>query len=493
MVLTRDLSSIMYKNKSEEFYIKDRNYKLQYAPLYSERLVRMRNELKKTAEAKWNNEYKFKNLVELEKNEKCIIIGTLYKEMKNKPNILKELAAENAAVDEQDDVVSDLASTANDQQQFIESLNKALNSNVSYIDESDQLILEDELQRIELAFTKKLKNNVNKDSLCTGLVVAFLGFENEDSKFEVEDFCFKYTEQVMDTNAILKTSSKDENKYILFLSGLELGDAKANENHFKLQLLIDFLSGDFINTASSEEKTKVNPDDKEMRDKLTNTVRLVIAGNSLSSSTQSKDMHNKAKYLTKNFVAGSVNAIKQLDGIVEKLSNTLNVDIMPGEFDPSNLMLPQQPLNNSMFTESKKNFNKSFFTATNPYRFNLNNVEFLGTSGQFINDIKKTTSLTDTIDIMKLLMSGGHLAPTCPDTLACYPYYGKDPFILNTLPNVFFTGNQPAFKHTVYDMEEDVDTKSKRVIHLLSIPSFKQTNSCVLLNINTFDCEEIFF
>lgn len=369
-----------------------------------------------------------------------------------------------------DDAVSDLASTANDQQQFIENLNKALNSNVSYIDESDQLILEDELQRIELAFTKKLKNNVNKDSLCTGLVVAFLGFENEQSKFEVEDYCFKYTEQTTDTNAIVKTSSKDDNKYVLFLSGIELGDAKANENHFKLQLLIDFLSGDFINTASSSEnpeKIKINPDDKEMREKLANTVRLVIAGNSLSPSTQSKEMHNKAKYLTKNFVAGrfhlcfqlwltislrlqskffdlflllagSVNAIKQLDAIVEKLSNTISVDIMPGEYDPSNLMLPQQPLNNSMFTESKKNYNKSFFTATNPYRFHLNSTEFLGTSGQFINDIKKTTSLTDTIDIMKLLMSGGHLAPTCPDTLACYPYYKQDPFVLKYRKQLLF-------------------------------------------------------
>lgn len=99
--MTRDISSIVYKNKSEEFLIKDRNYKLQYAPLYSERLVRMRTELMKTAEAKWNHKYKFKNLVDIEINEKCILIGTLYKEMKNKPNILKELAAENAAVDEQ--------------------------------------------------------------------------------------------------------------------------------------------------------------------------------------------------------------------------------------------------------------------------------------------------------------------------------------------------------------------------------------------------------
>ncbi len=40
----------------------------------------------------------------------------------------------------------------------------------------------------------------------------------------------------------------------------------------------------------------------------------------------------------------------------------------------------------------------------------------------------------------------GHLAPTCPDTIGCFPYYEQDPFILDTLPDVFIAGNQVGWK-----------------------------------------------
>jgi len=29
----------------------------------------------------------------------------------------------------------------------------------------------------------------------------------------------------------------------------------------------------------------------------------------------------------------------------------------------------------------------------------------------------------------------------------CYPYYDKDPFILDRCPHVYFSGNQPSFQH----------------------------------------------
>ena len=42
-----------------------------------------------------------------------------------------------------------------------------------------------------------------------------------------------------------------------------------------------------------------------------------------------------------------------------------------------------------------------------------------------------------------------HLAPTAPDTLTCYPFHDRDPFILTATPHVFFVGNQPAFEARV--------------------------------------------
>jgi hypothetical protein len=107
-LLERELSNSDYSNKSEDFLIRKRCYDIQYAPLYAERLVSMRAELEKCAMKKWDYQYDVKKcLVDLETNQKSIIIGTLYKEMKNKPNILKELAEDDNKISE-DDKIDDL-------------------------------------------------------------------------------------------------------------------------------------------------------------------------------------------------------------------------------------------------------------------------------------------------------------------------------------------------------------------------------------------------
>ena len=172
----------------------------------------------------------------------------------------------------------------------------------------------------------------------------------------------------------------------------------------------------------------------------------------------------------------------------------MDVDIMPGEFDPSNLLVPQQPLHHAMFTRSIGSDHKyNLHTCPNPYAFAVNeHLSFLGTSGQFIDDMRKSTSCDDPIDLMKTTLECGHIGPTCPDTLASYPYYGKDPFILDHLPNVFFAGNQAEFKFDLYrpfgDEDDDVNA-----VRLISLPKFSATQSCVFFNLNTLTCQEVNF
>lgn len=461
MTILRNLNDIKYENISSDFYIKQKNFQHQYAPLYAERLTRMKKDVERSAVAKWSQKYQIKGLADLVQNEKCIIIGTLYKEMKNKPNILKELAE-----DESNNL----------------PVQPVLSRDAKYIDvQTDQLILEDELQRIMLVDAPDSKSKIIAASrLCTGIVIALFGYENESSEFAVEDYCFKKVDFYC-TYLPKQIADKKCDNYVVFLSGIELGDSnKTTDYLYKLQLLFDFLRGDFLGNVDDDTSNMVS-----------NTVRLVIAGNSLSSSTQSKDMINKAKYLTKNYVAGSVNAIKLLDDYLLQLINHIEVDVMPGEFDPSNLMLPQQPLHHSMLSKSINSDHKyNLHTPTNPYRFCLNGICFLGTSGQFIDDIRRSTDCDDPIELMKLTLDICHLGPTCPDTLASYPYYGKDPFVLDNYPNVYFSGNQPHYKHDLYHV---FNNKNEQAVHLISLPKFSATNSCVFLNLNTLTSEEVFF
>jgi DNA polymerase delta subunit 2 len=456
MTIIRNLSDLKYENISQRFILKQKSFEYQYAPLYAERLNSMRKDVKAAAQLKWP-QHEVKNLVDLAQGEKGVIIGTLYKEMKNKPNILKELAE--------------------DENNMI-PMQPVLDRDAKYIDElTDELILEDDLQRILLIDAPGC-DHIKSSRLCSGLVIAVLGFENEEScKFEVEDYCFKNIEFYSNFSLPREVNASQSDKYIVFLSGLELGEPTKTVSYlYKFQLFIDFLRGDFAC-------------DGKITHMLANTTRLVVAGNSLSASTQTKDLLNKAKYLTKNYIVGSVNAIKQLDEYLLQLIGKLEVDVMPGEFDPSNLMLPQQPLHHSMFTKSiASDYKYNLHTVTNPYRFTMNETCFLGSSGQFIDDIRRSTSFDDPCELMKLSLQACHLGPTCPDTLACYPYYGQDPFILNEMPDVYFAGNQTAYKHDVF-----TPPGKEKGVHLISLPRFSLTNSCVFMNLSTLQSEEMFF
>ncbi len=90
-------------------------------------------------------------------------------------------------------------------------------------------------------------------------------------------------------------------------------------------MFIDFLNGDFLNADPDNLEASAEKSDyeKTMENVLSKTSRLIIAGNSLSSESQSKDMHKKAQYLMKNFVAASVCPMKQLDEFLLQLTGII--------------------------------------------------------------------------------------------------------------------------------------------------------------------------
>lgn len=217
---------------------------------------------------------------------------------------------------------------------------------------------------------------------------------------------------------------------IVFISGLDL----ANTEHSALSLdfFQQWIHGNFeIATTEDLDSSHV--------------VRIVIAGNSIRASPAKLQKNMSSMTLRTVDTRDMLNSLKTLDEIVANLSQSVPVDLMPGEFDPSNQMLPQQPFHHCMFPKSA--VHKGFNGVPNPYQFEIEGRLVLGTSGQNIDDIRKYTTVDDSLECMKNSLKWSHIAPTCPDTLPCYPYFNEDPFIISQCPHVYFCSqNDTIFK-----------------------------------------------
>lgn len=118
--------SLNYENLSKKFADQPKDYNRQYCSIYLVRLKSMEILLKREIEVKWGNKFPLCKLYKLseEDYDKCIVIGTLFKNQKLKPSILKELAEANQLTPQP--ILS------------------------HFTDSSDVLYIEDELQRYEV-------------------------------------------------------------------------------------------------------------------------------------------------------------------------------------------------------------------------------------------------------------------------------------------------------------------------------------------------------
>lgn len=220
--------------------------------------------------------------------------------------------------------------------------------------------------------------------------------------------------------------------------------------------------------------------------------------------------------------------MKVLDDMLSVLACSVPVDLLPGEYDPSGHWLPQQPIPACVLPNSS-NFN-TLNRVCNPYEANINDsCHILGTSGQPINDLRRYSKMNQneegkkkqeeedkenddkmTDDDSKVvvnpqeeaeaavhwlseMIAWRHMAPTAPDTLDTYPMLINDPFVMETSPNIFFAGNQPAYAaKKVKHQTQDSDNGNTDTL-LISVPIFATTGIAVLVNINTLECAPISF
>jgi DNA polymerase delta subunit 2 len=275
-------------------------------------------------------------------------------------------------------------------------------------------MLEDESGRLKL--TGSMLSHFN---LCTGCIIAVLGTENQDGAFDVIDIKVVDLPTQPSRWALVKQPKqtvKLPSSKIAIVSGLEF-DSGSGDN-LTLDLLAEFLMGE---STLSESAQAIS--------------RLVIAGGSLSDANPvPKREESLKKYAQKDAnepSAWNLSPVKRLDMWLANILPTLPVTLMPGENDPVNASVPQQPLHSAYFANSRTylkapNATKTehspwFDCVTNPWDGEIEGWRMLATGGQPVNDMFKYVEGDDRLGMMESFLRWRNIAPTAPDTLCRFP------------------------------------------------------------------------
>lgn len=291
-------------------------------------------------------------------------------------------------------------------------------------------MLEDESGRLRLIGTI-LEINM----LVTGCVIAVMGTENADGDFEVVDMKVpdlprqpQRWERDEASELLANGDSKTKNEVkkdrasggkVALVSGL--GVSGDEGDLLKLDLLMEFLSGEACGGSTQENVSKIS--------------RLIIAGNSISEGNplRSEDQLADTKKASKKYgydsSAYNPAPTTHLDEFLATLLPTIPIIILPGESDPANVSLPQQPIHPAMFPRSR-NYSALpdsdepgwFDSVTNPWEGDIDGWRFMGNGGQPVDDIFKYVEGDERLDMVENLLRWRCGAPTCPDTLCMFTF-----------------------------------------------------------------------
>jgi len=480
-IMTTDIQQREVSDKPKQFDKQDafffppdkRSYGHQYREIYEARAKQLKSRVMKMASMKWKNETingekaKYVNkLLDVKSMTPSYVIGTVFMDMKYKPNILREATGNIYAAPEfkDDSEYDELERTR------IHSYSDPSSDQVMLEDESGRLLLDGEL--------------LDKVVLMTGVVIGALGMIVEAGVFTIVDVV--YPEAAVQ---IPRSIEDKPEQFVMYLSGLRI---KPSSKRASLEVLKEFIMGQLTN-------------EDNIGNLLKRTTNLVILGSSIEVTAKSqKDLSDKDKYRAMNKSNFDAQSLEILDKWISDLLVSIPVSIMPGETDPAEIEYPKMPFHKSLFrlSSGRRNFER----LTNPAWLQINDDRILATSGENVNDMFKYMIPNIHVEVgsgidspvrreilydsrLKLLQSNilwQNVAPTAPDTLPCYPFTGTDLFTLNETPHVYVVGCQPKFETTKLEMSRR--NGEKLSVQIISVPDFEQTGQCVFMNTKTLEC-----
>ncbi|CAG9321182.1 unnamed protein product [Blepharisma stoltei] len=407
------------------------DFTAQYFNLYRSRLNALHWRSIDTAKAQRDVPI-LHQIMELKPDNVCIVSGVIVRNHKTRPSIIEKYIAKVGTLEPRPSCFG------------------------SFCSEKDEIYLEDESGRVLLDFRN---SESDWNDLITGIVVAAYGILRENAVFETLSLYYPQVDRPLPLE-------KAGEEYICFVSGLEIGSPYYDM--ILLHLLAQFIQGN-LGTQSYDEASKI--------------VRLVILGDSIYKPDTARTVDRKAigDQVIRGFT--EINeSLKFLDTFLAELAGTIPVDIIPGEMDPSNCSLPQQPLNPYLFPiASRYSALQSF---PNPYEFTIDKCRILCTAGQNISMYSHYAPPDKTFaELMALNVKHRHIAANAPDALQCIPMQDKDPFILDNLPHLYVVGNLGSYQT---GMEDGVK--------LVAVPRFSSPgHNIVLVNRFTLESKTISF
>ena len=339
----------------------------------------------------------------METGELCWVTGTIYMDMPLKPNILNDITKD----------------------QFIISPPPR----DKYVDMGlDQTMLEDESGRLRLT-----GGALQGKGLVTGVVVAVLGTETTNGDFQVLELKIPG----LPAQKPLPEGT-GAGKKVAIASGL--GISGSIHEGLETHLLAEYLVGEAGGDSDHKEASSIS--------------RLILAGNSVSRIQHPIDdlaSEEEAKARAKKYgydaAAYNPSPTQALDGLLCDLLRSIPITLLPGEFDPANVSVPQQQMHAALFPTAKLYDGSTLERGTNPWIGEIGGVSFLATSGQNVNDMYKYVEGEDRLQMCEDMLRWRNIAPTAPDTLWSYPFQDGDPFVVedDACPHVFVVGNQPQY------------------------------------------------
>lgn len=288
-------------------------------------------------------------------------------------------------------------------------------------------MLEDESGRLRLIGTP-----LQTSMLVTGCIIAVMGTENSNGDFEIVDMKIPdlpRQPQRWERDEGQAALSDDDRKIkiedlkdrtlgnkIAIVSGLGINGDEGDT--LTLDLLMEFLLGEACGQSTQEEVGKIS--------------RLIIAGNSITEGTplhSREELTDKKASKKYGYDSSAYNPAPttRLDDFLATLLPSLPITLLPGESDPANVSMPQQPIHSAMFPRSR-NYSPMpgsiepgwFDSVTNPWEGDVDGWRIMGNGGQPIDDVFKYVEGDERLEMMENLLRWRCGAPTAPDTLCKY-------------------------------------------------------------------------